>query len=306
MPKKILFPALGFFFIFIGLFVSIDPKDTDAASTVGEKTLVLYDAASGTIPSPPLMGFTDFPPGVALPTYSDGMTVVDTTTAGTDTYAGWVSNGATTPEFPSLDRMVGFQVNITLQVENESHLNNHRAGFSLIILGSDARGVELAFWQNEIWAQSGDNTGGLFNHGEGVAFATTNLINYQVTIIGDIYTLTANGQPLFTGPVRDYSAFDGFPDPYHTPNFIFLGDDTTSAQARVRLSYVSVTGTAPTMPAGTTTSSPSASSSPATPVIVTPIPSPTPAQRGFPFCTSGWLSVVMITPIIIKKIGRVL
>ena len=40
------------------------------------KTLVLYDAASGDIPST-LMSFTDFPPGLALPTFSEGATVVE-------------------------------------------------------------------------------------------------------------------------------------------------------------------------------------------------------------------------------------
>ena len=29
--------------------------------------------------------------------------------------------------------------------------------------------------------------------------------------------------------VRDYTAFSGFPNPYSSTNFLFLGDDTTSA-----------------------------------------------------------------------------
>jgi hypothetical protein len=29
-------------------------------------------------------------------------------------------------------------------------------------------------------------------------------------------------------------------NPYRTPNFIFLGDDTSSAQARIKLAYVAV------------------------------------------------------------------
>ena len=279
----------------------------DATSFTGTKTLVLYDAASGAIPGAPLMRFLGFPQDAALLTYDDGATVMDTTTAGSDTYGGWVATGAASPGFPILDRTAGFQVNFTIQVEHESHASNRRAGFSIIILDKDARGIELAFWEDQIWAQSDGSTGGLFSHGEGIAFATiAGLIEYQVTIIGETYTLTANNEPILTGPVRDYSPFDGFPDPYETPNFLFLGDDTTSAQARVRLSFVSVTGTEPVLPtaestsAGTNTPLPTASSTP--PPGSTPIPSPTPKGTAFGPCPSGWiLLTLMLTAVWICK-----
>jgi hypothetical protein len=45
------------------------------------------------------------------------------------------------------------------------------------------------------------------------------------------YVLRANGTTILTGPIRDYTAFAGFPDVYETPNFLFLGDDTSSASA---------------------------------------------------------------------------
>jgi hypothetical protein len=41
--------------------------------------------------------------------------------------------------------------------------------------------------------------------------------------------------------LRDYTNFSGPIDPYETPNFIFMGDNTTSAEARIKLSFVSVT-----------------------------------------------------------------
>ncbi|HSL42974.1 MAG TPA: hypothetical protein VK897_06045 [Anaerolineales bacterium] len=285
----------------------MDFRGASAASRA--KTLILYDAASGSIPGVPLISFTDFPPGAALPTYLNGVTVMDTTAAGNDTYAGWVSNGTTTPGFPILDRTAGFQVNFSIHVELASHESPHRAGFSVIVLGADAKGVELAFWENEIWAQSDDATGGLFRHGEGVAFATTaGLTDYQVTIVDDTYTLTANADPILSGPVRDYSAFDGFPDPYETPNFLFLGDDTTSAQARVQLSFISVTGTEPAAPTSTitvvstSTPAPIASSTPLP--SATPAPSPTPVGRALQSCPSAWifLTAIFVTPRSIKKI----
>jgi len=205
------------------------------------------------------MNFIDFPPGAAPPIYENAATLLDTSTSGNETYAGWVSNAGSTHGFPLLDRAAGFQMNLSLQVENESHSNNKRAGFSIIILANDARGIELAFWENEIWTQNDDLTGGLFTHGETATFDTTSgLINYQLSVINDTYTLNANGLSILTGPVRDYSAFEGFPNPYQTPNFLFIGDNTTSAQARIRLSYVSIIGTetAPPTPTNTLTNTP--------------------------------------------------
>jgi hypothetical protein len=311
MNKKTSFPVLCLLLIFGGALSSFNLQSVNAASSADGNTLILYDAASGTIPSAPLMSFIDVPPGKVLPTYSDGVTIMDTITPGTDTYAGWLANGATTPGFPILNRAEGFQVNFAIQVENESHANNQRAGFNVVILGEDAKGIELAFWENQIWVQSDDSTGGLFKHGEGIAFATTaGLTDYQLNIVDDTYTLTANAKSILTGPLRDYSKFDGFPDPYETPNFLFLGDDTTSAGSRVRLSLVSITGTEPVIPTATTrastalsTPSPLPTDSPMPLPSSTPLPSPTPTGKGFEFCPSSGVLVMMIATMILKRIG---
>ena len=277
MNKKIAFSILCFFLIFGSALYSQQLKRASATSPVSGKTLVLYDVATGTIPGKPLMNFTDFPPGAAIPTYSNKVTVLDTTTSGNNTYAGWLSNATTTTGFPILDRAAGFQVDFTVQVDNESHTNNNRSGFSIIILSNDAKGIELAFWENEIWAQTDDTTDGLFKHGEGTIFATTaGPINYQVIVVNDTYTLTANAKPILAGLIRDYTKFDGFPNPYKTQNFLFLGDDTTSAQARIRLSFVSVTGTE-----GTTATSPG---SPAPTLNSISSASPTPATEDSGYC----------------------
>lgn len=292
------------FLILGGALYSLELGDASAAPSAGESTLILYDAAAGTLPGLPQLGFTDFPPGAAPPTYSDGAAILDTTSAGRDTYAGWTFYGATTPGSPILDRTAGFRVDFTLQMEAESHRKTDRSGFSLIVLSNDARGIELAFWENQIWVQGDDNTGGLFKHGEGVTFATTtSLVEYQLSISGDSYTLTADSQPILSGAVRDYSSFDGFPDPYETPNFLFLGDNTTSAQARTRLSFVSITGTEPVVPTSTSTST-STSSPPATvsrtpDPTTTPIPAPTPTGGGSEFCPSSAILLAGMIPITI-------
>lgn len=280
MNKTFALPALCFFLIFGSALCSLNLKRASATSAIGGKTLVLYDADAGAIPAAPLMNFTDFPPGAASPTYANGVTVLDTTTSGNSTYAGWISNVTTTPGFPILDRTTGFQVDFILRVESESHANNNRAGFSIILLSDDVRGIELAFWENEIWAQNDDETGGLFEHGEGTTFATSaGPINYQIIVVNDTYTLTANTEPILTGPLRDYSKFEGFPDPYETPNFLFLGDDTTSAQVRMQLRFVSVTGTERPTP---TPSSSSNSTAPS--VNITPASSPTHTVINFVSC----------------------
>jgi hypothetical protein len=292
--------------LFILSFVSAAYSYHPALASDG-KTLVLYDAASGDIPSTSVMSFTDFPPGVALPTFSDGATIVDTTISGADTYAGWIAGEVTTPGFPILDSTAGVHVNFTVQVDSEAHTNNDRAGFSIIILDKAAKGIELSFWENKIWVKSDEATGGLFKHGEGIAFGTNALTEYQVTFTGDTYTLTANAQPLLTGPLRDYSAFAGFPDPYQTPNFLFLGDNTTSARARVRLRFVSITGAEPVVPtSASATSLPMALSTSQSQPSVTPDPALPPSKPVFDLCPSGWLVgvVAIVRTMTIKKNRR--
>ena len=280
MNKKITISTLCLMLVFGTVLFSLNLKRVSATQAGGQRALILYDAASGAIPTAQMMSFFDFPPGDIIQTYENGSTMLDTTTSGNSTYAGWISNATNTLGFPSLDRAAGFQLDFTIQVENESHTNNNRAGFSVIILSEDAKGIELAFWQNEIWAQNDDATGGLFTHGESASFPTTNgAINYQLIVVNDSYTLTANGASILTGPLRDYSKFEGFPDPYQSPNFLFVGDDTTSAQARVSLSYVAVTGTERATPA--TASSPSSSP--------TPIPSQTAIKDSDPCPWMPWI-----------------
>jgi hypothetical protein len=309
MTKSIICASLFTFLILDSALYFYPIKNARAASHADGKTLVLYDAASGDIPSKSLMSFTEFPPDAASLAYSDSAAVMDTTISGSDTYAGWISSQATTSGFPTLDRTMGVQVNFSMQVESETHTNNNRAGFSVIILDRDAKGIELSFWENEIWAQGDENTGGLFRRAEGIAFAATSLTDYQVTLAGETYTLTANSELLLSGPLRDYSTFEGFPDPYETPNFLFMGDDTTSSQVRVRLRFVSVTGTELIVPTATTlsisTNTPLPLASPTPLPSATPVPSPTPTGRSVELCSSGWLiGAVMIASTRITKTVR--
>jgi len=155
---------------------------------------------------------------------------------------------------PALDSTAGYALRFSVQVVAEYHADSDkdgdglgdRAGFSVIVLSSDAKGIELGFWEDQIWAQeqgaAEPPAGTLFTHAESARFDTTGrMIAYTLAVRGDQYELSSDGVAILRGRLRDYTAFEGPVNPYRTPNFIFLGDDTGSARAKIRLAYVAVT-----------------------------------------------------------------
>jgi hypothetical protein len=214
---------------------------------------VLYDGSAGGAPeNQPWLTYQALPSGTFYVT-TGGATTLDTTGSNT-ILAGWHNQNAalTSPKnasFPTLDRGAGFDVVIDLRVLEEFHANNDRAGFSLLALADDKRGIELSFWSNEVWAQSGPShlnpAEPLFTHAEGAAHntATANRQRYVLSILGNSYTLTADGSPLLTGPVRDYTSWAppmGAPDVYEVPNMLSFSDNTTSASGAVEFSLVAI------------------------------------------------------------------
>lgn len=187
----------------------------------------LYDASLGTIPE--AQGWTYGALGLGIGVSLSGTSVrLDTTTL-VQNQAGW-----SRILVPPLDRKLGFTLLFTAQLNAEAHNNANRAGFSVIALGSDTNGIELAFWTNTVFAQEGPPS--LFVHAEDVAFTTTGgFVDYALTLAGSQYSLYANGTPILAGPIRDYTSFSGLINPYRTPNFVFFGDDTTSANASVNV-----------------------------------------------------------------------
>jgi len=132
----------------------------------------------------------------------------------------------------------GYTVRIRARVVEEDHSgSNNRAGLSVIVLSNDSVGLELAFWKDEIWAQ--DDTPSLFIHDEGVPFDTTSaIVTYDLSILGNAYQVFADGVPILSGALRNYSAHSN--PVYSETNFIFIGDDTTSASAQAEITYVEV------------------------------------------------------------------
>ena len=77
----------------------------------------------------------------------------------------------------------------------------------------------------------------------------TNLTTYNLNVAGDSYTLTSGNTILLNGYLRDYTSATGFgADVYRASNFIFLGDNTTSAKANIDLKEVTLSTNTATVP----------------------------------------------------------
>jgi hypothetical protein len=190
-----------------------------------------YRADNGTLFVPPI---------AATNTFSGGVTLLNTNGAGQDRAGYYRGPAPFLPPLPTtLDASLGYQLDFTARVPTESHTSLNRAGFNVIALSQDGFGIELGFWTDRISAQQ-FTAPSTFIFAENVSFdnASTGLKNYSLQILGSNYTLLANGNPILGGPLRNYSAF-GFP--YNQPNFVFFGDNTTSAQGISEIGSVQLT-----------------------------------------------------------------
>lgn len=254
----LLFAVFGWFFLVNGaLGTAVSPTLPLFAA---ENSVVLYDAAQGSNETPNQQSFlyitNPFWGASATQTYVNGATTLDTTPVTSD-QAGYFSWRDQFAEVPVLNRAQGFRLDFTVQIESESHVGSDkdndgiddRAGFSVTLLDQESKGIEIAFWEDEIWAQEDGNSrppdGDLFVHAEGISFDTTaSMVSYSITIFEETYFVAAGGTLILSGTVRDYTA-EG--DPYTRTNFIFLGDDTASASGKTRFSYAAInTGTGQT------------------------------------------------------------
>lgn len=219
--------------------------------TLVETTYICYDGSMGGTPDTQgRLVFRTSPEAIAAQVESGGATLLDTSAARRDS-AGYMLR----PEHQrTLDREAGFSLSWSMQLLAEEHAASDkngdgvgdRAGFSVIVLSDDCRGVELGFWPDQVWAQDDGAAeppdGPLFTRAEHAACDTTHgLTSYTLAVTGDGYELHSEGRRLLAGRLRDYTAFDGPVNPYRTPNFVFLGDDTSTASATIKLGYVALT-----------------------------------------------------------------
>jgi Ca2+-binding RTX toxin-like protein len=217
--------------------------------TILNDDLTLYNASTPTLPSQ--QGWLAFGGLGGSQSRSTNGTTLTSSTAGA---VGYSNRTATTnatlvnSAFPSLNRNVGFSLDFRLQVLSESHQVNNRAGFSVILLdqGATPRGIELGFWSNSIFSQTGGSSP-FQTIGERVSnLSTASPTTYSLRILDQAYYLLANNRLVLSGSVQDYSASPKDPllpySPYTTSNFLFLGDNTRSASATVELGSVSLGG----------------------------------------------------------------
>lgn len=192
---------------------------------------VLYDGTTGTMPAEQGWNYVAIP-GTAKQVHTGVGVRLDTSSLAAES-AGYARVVA-----PPLDRFDRFNLGFTFRIPNETHTRPERAGFSVIALCADRRGIELGFWQNEVFAQADQP---LFTRGESaVAPFSDAPVDATLAITGAEYRLYVNRELILRGTLRDYTAFTGFPDVYETPNFLFLGDNTTSAAVEVEIQRITL------------------------------------------------------------------
>jgi hypothetical protein len=191
-------------------------------------------------------------PGATGVTFKTDQGIVSTTNlnqgyAGYSNYTVSLSTLSTVkvnPAFPTLDRNSGYSLSFKLAVNSETSDPN-RAGFSITLISEDAKGIELGFKGDRIFAQSDT-----FTEAETAAFATNALTDYKLSVQGDGYELFANNASLLKGNLRSY-VFDNLnsnpplpTNPYAFPSLLFLGDNTDQGRADVTLGAIALSSTA--------------------------------------------------------------
>src|SRR5580658_7408047 len=171
------------------------------------QTTVLYNPALDTTPT--AQGWISFAnPAGGTSTTNATETTLDTTSnvtdeAGYSNYTASLTPSLINSNFPVLNPAIGFTLNFNVQIDTANDPDTTRAGFAVILLGSDAKGVELGFWNNQIWAQNV----GFATHSTPANFTTTGAFNqYALTILNGNYSLTANGTQILNGTTLAYGS----------------------------------------------------------------------------------------------------
>lgn len=156
--------------------------------------------------------------------------------------------------FPVLDPVVGFSIEFDLAIAYEQS-NANRAGFSFTLISNDlTRGAEFGFKEaglnsDYIFIQNANLNAATAGERSTAPLEISATNRYRVTFQGDAYTLSVNNSMLLTGSLRDYSfnpqastpPFPSSINPYETPNFLFLGDNTDQGYSDFTLGQIIVT-----------------------------------------------------------------
>lgn len=230
----------------------------DTIDRANAATITLYDggvfnATPDNVPNP-FLAFTKI--GLGSQTASGGQTTLDPSTS-PGTYAGYSNYNSSgvlvNPTFPTLDSNTGYTLSFAVKINSQTNASPDRAGFSIIALDNDRQGIEIGFRNPntltstpDIFSQtlSGSNfvVGEQNNNLNGIL---SSLNAYDLNVLGTSYTLSSNGNTLLSGALRTYTAGINSNPPltavYGLPNFLFVGDDTSSAGANVSIQKIILT-----------------------------------------------------------------
>ena len=137
------------------------------------------------------------------------------------------------PQAPEiLDRQRGYRIGFTLRLLSERRVApKQEAGFSCIALSDDLLGIDLGFGTGEVFARSSELERAEENRA--LPFQIDKqYADFELDIRENEYRLSANGQEILAGSLRNYSDAS---EPYTVPNLLFFGDNAESAGASVNL-----------------------------------------------------------------------
>lgn len=199
------------------------------SAVAGASEVVLYDDTTGLPGDGPLLTLcTNTLCLVSDPDVTEVRTAMGTRLTTTAAARAGYTN-LLAADFPPLVRSQGIRLTFEVKVASETHSSDDRAGFSVIALAEDARGIELGFWEDRVWAQSDAD----FRRAETALIDTqATERRYVLELLGDRYRLSVDDALVLDGPVRDYSAA-GLP--YVIGSFVFFGDNTTRAAAEIEI-----------------------------------------------------------------------
>jgi Bacterial pre-peptidase C-terminal domain len=245
---KGLLPAGNNYYIWVRPYATTRIDYTLNLSTEAPDNYALYDGLEepGTLASDKVLEFNDFNFGGIQKINNNDITNLTTNKTGMAGYRIY------SPVI-ALDRNAGFSIRFQIKLNSESHggdingdnIADH-AGFNLTAVTQDMAGIEIGFWNNEIWAKDITSASGspLMTHStvERAMRDTTALTNYELSVLGDTYQLFADGSAILKGKLKDYSALGGV---YSFPDYLFFGDNSGYAMANTDIQSIYVTTVAP-------------------------------------------------------------
>lgn len=191
----------------------------------------LYDAALGSTPAAQGWLSAALPlSGRAVEALADGGYTVDT-------LRGTAAQFGHALRLPAGSLDGSYTLAFRLRVLEEAHASDNRAGYSVLVVGSDPRrALELSFWSDRVWVQDVDPASpDRLVHGAEALHDTSVLTSYRLFVVGDAFTLMADGRALLDGVLRDYTG-EGLP--YSVPDLLFFGDNSSRGAAVTLLSSV--------------------------------------------------------------------